>query len=94
MGITVVNEIDDGKKTKEVVFKLDLPEHSKHSNHLTKDNKDVFEWGLGGKCDDKNHKISCKVNLSGFDKHLEIEAKNGNTVVVYFSDGDYKLKKY
>jgi len=95
MAIKVINEIEDNGKSKEVVFELHLPSHFKHSNHLECEQSDIFEWGIGGKCDEDDHKISCKVNMpEKSDKHLEINAKSGDTVVVRFSNGDYTLKVY
>jgi hypothetical protein len=95
MSIRVENDIyGDGGKAKEVVFCLHLPVHLKHSNHMTKGETDSFEWGIGGKCDDKLHKVSCKVNIPlASDEHPEIEARSGDTVTVKFSDGKYKLSK-
>ena len=93
MSIQVTNDIHDEGKAREVVFCLHLPVHLKHSNHLTQGQSDSFEWGLGGKCDDKKHEVSCKVNLPGDDAHPKIEAKNGDKITVKYSDNKYILTK-
>lgn len=94
--IKVRNDIhgDEGK-AKEVVFELHLPNHSKHSDHLKKGEEDSFEWGFGGKCDDKKHEVSCKVNIpGGLDEHPKIPAKKGDKVIVYYVKDNPEKNKY
>lgn len=93
MSIQVTNNITgDGGNAKEVVFCLHLPAHEKHSNHLTKGESDSFEWGIGGKCDDKPHTVSCKVNIPGrTDAHPQIEDVYSGASVVVAYDAEKKV---